>query len=144
MMMMMEAVRTSETSVDNHFTRQYIPEDNSEQLLDVEAGRTSSCQWSLKGWYNECLLIRCTWSHVIKTFRIVTISDQSCQVGSGLSCTFTLQDYRKQVPSPTCTYCVLRLTFTIFSSFELPTLLYKYSDDHVIRCYLNRLYGHPV
>jgi hypothetical protein len=27
---MMEAVRNSETSVDNHFTRQYIPEDNSE------------------------------------------------------------------------------------------------------------------
>jgi hypothetical protein len=27
---MMEAVRTFETSVDNHFTRQYIPEDNSE------------------------------------------------------------------------------------------------------------------
>jgi hypothetical protein len=27
---MMQAVRTSETSVDNHFTRQYIPEDNSE------------------------------------------------------------------------------------------------------------------
>jgi hypothetical protein len=26
----MEGVRTSETSVDNHFTRQYIPEDNSE------------------------------------------------------------------------------------------------------------------
>jgi hypothetical protein len=26
----MEAVRISETSVDNHFTRQYIPEDNSE------------------------------------------------------------------------------------------------------------------
>jgi hypothetical protein len=30
---MMEAVRTSETSVDNHFTRQYNPEDSSEQLL---------------------------------------------------------------------------------------------------------------
>jgi hypothetical protein len=30
---MMEAVRTSETSVDNHFTRQYIPEDNSELIL---------------------------------------------------------------------------------------------------------------
>jgi hypothetical protein len=28
--LMMGAVRTSETSVDNHFTRQYIPEDNSE------------------------------------------------------------------------------------------------------------------
>jgi hypothetical protein len=27
---MMEAVRTSETSVDNHFTRKYNPEDNSE------------------------------------------------------------------------------------------------------------------
>jgi hypothetical protein len=29
----MEAVRTSETSVDNHFTRQYIPVDNSEQAI---------------------------------------------------------------------------------------------------------------
>jgi hypothetical protein len=28
----MQAVRTSETSVDNNFTRQYIPEDNSEQF----------------------------------------------------------------------------------------------------------------
>jgi hypothetical protein len=28
--LMMEAVLTSETSVDNHFTRQYIPEDHSE------------------------------------------------------------------------------------------------------------------
>jgi hypothetical protein len=28
--MMMEAARTSETSVDNYFTRQHIPEDNSE------------------------------------------------------------------------------------------------------------------
>jgi hypothetical protein len=28
--LMMEAVRTSETSVDKYFTRQYIPEDNSE------------------------------------------------------------------------------------------------------------------
>jgi hypothetical protein len=27
---MMEAVRTSETSVDNHFTREYNPEDSSE------------------------------------------------------------------------------------------------------------------
>jgi hypothetical protein len=26
----MEAVRTSETSVDNYFTQEYIPEDNSE------------------------------------------------------------------------------------------------------------------
>jgi hypothetical protein len=27
---LMEAARTSETSVDNYFTRQYIPEDKSE------------------------------------------------------------------------------------------------------------------
>jgi hypothetical protein len=32
---MMEAVRTSETSVDNHFTRQYKPEDSSEHLQDM-------------------------------------------------------------------------------------------------------------
>jgi hypothetical protein len=35
--LMMEAVRTPETSVDNNFTRQYIPEDSSEhQLKQVE------------------------------------------------------------------------------------------------------------
>jgi hypothetical protein len=31
----MEAVRTSETSVDNHSARQYIPENNSENPLTV-------------------------------------------------------------------------------------------------------------
>jgi hypothetical protein len=30
--LMMEAVPTSETSVDNHFTLQYNPEDNSEHV----------------------------------------------------------------------------------------------------------------
>jgi hypothetical protein len=33
LILMMEAVSTSETSVDNHFTRQYIPEDNSEHHI---------------------------------------------------------------------------------------------------------------
>jgi hypothetical protein len=33
---MMEAVRTSETWVDNYFTRQYNPEDNSEQLYPLD------------------------------------------------------------------------------------------------------------
>jgi hypothetical protein len=28
--LMMEAARTSETSIDNYFTRQYTPEDKSE------------------------------------------------------------------------------------------------------------------
>jgi hypothetical protein len=32
---MMEAACTSETSVDNYFTRQYIPEDNPEQLFNT-------------------------------------------------------------------------------------------------------------
>jgi hypothetical protein len=31
----MEAVRTYETSVDNNFTRQYIPEDNSEHQRHI-------------------------------------------------------------------------------------------------------------
>jgi len=34
--LMMEAARTSETSVDNYFTRQYIPEDISE--LNMKPG----------------------------------------------------------------------------------------------------------
>jgi hypothetical protein len=33
--LMMETVRTSETSVDNHFTRQYNPEDSSEQKFKL-------------------------------------------------------------------------------------------------------------
>jgi hypothetical protein len=36
---MMEAARTSETSVDNHFTRQYNPEDSSEHRLRVFENR---------------------------------------------------------------------------------------------------------
>jgi hypothetical protein len=31
--LMMEAARTSETSADNYFTRQYIPEDNLNFIL---------------------------------------------------------------------------------------------------------------
>jgi hypothetical protein len=52
---MIEAVRTSETSVDNYFTRQYIPEDNSEYVKidfmcesysfqNMAVGRDISCQ----------------------------------------------------------------------------------------------------
>jgi hypothetical protein len=32
--LLMEAVRTSETSVENNFTRQYNPEDNSEHVSE--------------------------------------------------------------------------------------------------------------
>jgi hypothetical protein len=33
--MMIEAARTTETTVDNYFTRQYIPEDKSELNTDL-------------------------------------------------------------------------------------------------------------
>jgi hypothetical protein len=38
--MMMEAARTSETSVNNYFTRQYIPEDKSELPTTSDVVRT--------------------------------------------------------------------------------------------------------
>jgi hypothetical protein len=41
----MEAARTSETSVDNYFTRQYIPEDNSE--LHTRRRENFKCHWNL-------------------------------------------------------------------------------------------------
>jgi hypothetical protein len=44
--LIMEAARTSETLVDNYFTRQYVPEDKSEEneingqvKLDTNTGR---------------------------------------------------------------------------------------------------------
>jgi hypothetical protein len=43
--LMMEAVRTSETSVDNYFTRQYIPEDNSENHLCKIRHTQSAYKW---------------------------------------------------------------------------------------------------
>jgi hypothetical protein len=61
--LMMEAARTSETSVDNYFTRQYIPEDNSElhtrrrenlkshtveaQLADSDSSSGNTCDMCL-------------------------------------------------------------------------------------------------
>jgi hypothetical protein len=44
---MMEAVRTSETSVDNHFTRQYNPEDSSEHHIQIclEIRAIHLCLW---------------------------------------------------------------------------------------------------
>jgi hypothetical protein len=40
---MMDAVRTSETSVDNYCTRQYIPEDNSELHTRLLENLKSHC-----------------------------------------------------------------------------------------------------
>jgi hypothetical protein len=52
----MEAARTSETSVDNYFTRQYIPADNSElhtrrrenlksQIIELILGKATVQNW---------------------------------------------------------------------------------------------------
>jgi hypothetical protein len=47
--LMMEAVRTSETSVDNYFTRQYIPEDNSEHKSKVPTSKQRTLlRWFMK------------------------------------------------------------------------------------------------
>jgi hypothetical protein len=44
---MMEAVRTSETSVYNQFTRQYNPEDSSELSQYFHSDSTSTAQFTL-------------------------------------------------------------------------------------------------
>jgi hypothetical protein len=44
---MIKAVRTSETSVDNYFTRQYFPEDNSEQQMQTS--------WELETSHDVCM-----------------------------------------------------------------------------------------
>jgi hypothetical protein len=47
----MEAARTSETSVDNYFTRQYIPEDKSElHTRHRENLKISQVSYDLKSW----------------------------------------------------------------------------------------------
>jgi hypothetical protein len=51
---MMEAVRTSETSVDNYFTRQYIPEDNSE----LRARRRENLKSHIKAKQSHYYLIK--------------------------------------------------------------------------------------
>jgi hypothetical protein len=62
---MMEAVRTSETSVDNYFTRKYIPEDNSEQhrfmVLPQRRNTTYTIDiWDFHGGENvNCYLLDC-------------------------------------------------------------------------------------
>jgi hypothetical protein len=54
---LMEAVRTSETSVDNYFTRQYIPEDNSEHhTRRVRTWNLTSLRLSVPWQQNNCYL----------------------------------------------------------------------------------------
>jgi hypothetical protein len=58
---MMEAVRTSKTSVDNHFTRQYIPEDNSEHKTHHVNGFKA----------RNCRRQQLEMQHVSETYRIL-------------------------------------------------------------------------
>jgi hypothetical protein len=53
----MEAVRTSETSVDNHFTRQYNPEDSSEHHTRRRENLKSHIPFRWL-WYD----LKCLWS----------------------------------------------------------------------------------
>jgi hypothetical protein len=55
--LMMEAVRISEMSVDNHFTRQYIPEDNSEHMIEYH---TKEHQRDLQLWQNMLSILATT------------------------------------------------------------------------------------
>jgi hypothetical protein len=50
---MMEAVRTSETSVDNHFTRQYNPQDNSEHHTRRRENLKSHTEESQLRWFGH-------------------------------------------------------------------------------------------
>jgi hypothetical protein len=62
--LIMEAVCTSETSVDNHFTRQYIPEDNSEHYLLTCLRQATSTQNTHMAELTECLTRRNVLLHV--------------------------------------------------------------------------------
>jgi hypothetical protein len=55
---MMEAVRTSETSVDNHFTRQYNPEDSSEHQTQKTVIFICVLQGNKHGEANRCSLLQ--------------------------------------------------------------------------------------
>jgi hypothetical protein len=54
---MMEAVRTSETSVDNHFTRQYNPEDSSEHNIENASAETNILSLSIGNYYLGYLIV---------------------------------------------------------------------------------------
>jgi hypothetical protein len=66
---MMEAVRTSETSVDNHFTRQYIPEDNSEHHTrrreNLKSHKTNQVIQLLFGIAQIALVVRINWVRIL-------------------------------------------------------------------------------
>jgi hypothetical protein len=72
--LMMEAARTSETSVDNYFTRQYIPEDKSELVTgDIRDNSSDAEQRKIKN--TKISLIRCSASEELSLMSPVTSLD---------------------------------------------------------------------
>jgi hypothetical protein len=69
---MMEAAITSETSVDNYFTRQYIPEDNSELHTRRRENFKSHInkQMSVMGKFCVFFEVRTEFSNIIREFWI--------------------------------------------------------------------------
>jgi hypothetical protein len=70
---MMEAVRTSETSIDNHFTRQYNPEDNSEHYTRRRENLKSHKEWPVHSPYFSSLAFIYDERSKIKRVRIIFI-----------------------------------------------------------------------
>jgi hypothetical protein len=63
--LMMEAARTSETSVDNYVTRQYIPEDNSELHTRSRENLKSHIFLAILQTSLTFMLIYCVYKHVL-------------------------------------------------------------------------------
>jgi hypothetical protein len=88
--LMMDAVRTSETSVDHHFTRQYNPEDSSEHQLwpyfSVLSFKYITLCITIPWAYNAtCQDVFCninpllTWILYVSTFNSYTIQGKNIQ-----------------------------------------------------------------
>jgi hypothetical protein len=66
---MMEAARTSETSVDNHFTRQYNPEDSSENYVQVVYTMITTDFQTVSVIYHPFFLVVFKQNKIIKQFK---------------------------------------------------------------------------
>jgi hypothetical protein len=76
----MEAVRTSETSVDNLFTWQYNPEDNSEHNTNFKSAHYAMYYSNRVTWHfspDSC--------HLITKFLVVKFETSLCNV-NGVDC----------------------------------------------------------
>jgi hypothetical protein len=87
---MMKTVRTSETSVDNHFTRQYIPEDNSEHHTRRRENLKSHVPSSNGQWSSQLFYIHYTyhieWVPCHGTTRPQVTDGGRCTVRSFIFC----------------------------------------------------------